>query len=57
MRTSIAAAALILLGAYMACGLVFTSPFVLLGVKSIDPHATHIELQKDERSELAANIL
>ena len=32
---------LILLGAYMACGLVFAIPFVLVGVKKIDPHAAH----------------
>jgi hypothetical protein len=32
---------LILLGAYLVCGLVFAIPFVLLGVKKIDPHAVH----------------
>lgn len=35
----IAAAFLILLGAYLAFGLVFAIPFALLGVKKIDPHA------------------
>ena len=37
----IAAVFLILLTAYMACGLVFAIPFVLVGVKKIDPHAAH----------------
>jgi hypothetical protein len=37
----IAAAFLILLAAYLACGLVFAVPFVLVGAKKIDPHATH----------------
>ena len=37
----IAAAFLILLEAYLACGLVFAIPFVLVGVKKIDPHAAH----------------
>src|SRR5213594_3808714 len=37
----IAAIFLILLGAYMACGLVFAIPFVQVGVKKIDPHAAH----------------
>ncbi len=37
----IAAIFLILLGAYMACGLVFAIPFALVGVKKIDPHAAH----------------
>src|SRR5881409_2518859 len=37
----IAALFLILLVAYMACGLVFAIPFVLVGVKKIDPHAAH----------------
>jgi hypothetical protein len=37
----IAAAFLILLGAYLACGLVFAIPFALMGVKRIDPHAAH----------------
>jgi hypothetical protein len=27
------------LGAYLACGLLFAIPFVLTGVKRIDPHA------------------
>ena len=36
-----AALFLILLGAYMACGLVFAIPFVLVGVKKIDLHAAH----------------
>lgn len=37
----IAAVFLILLGAYLACGLVFAIPFALVGAKKIDPHATH----------------
>ena len=37
----IAAVFLILLGAYLACGLVFAIPFALVGVKKIDPHALH----------------
>jgi hypothetical protein len=37
----IAAAFLILLGAYLACGLLFALPFALVGVKRIDPHAAH----------------
>ena len=37
----IAAIFLILLGAYMACGLVFAISFALVGVKKIDPHAAH----------------
>lgn len=37
----IAATFLILLGAYLACGLVFAIPFALVGVKKIDPHAAH----------------
>jgi len=37
----IAAAFLILLGAYLACGLVFAIPFALIGVKKIDPRAAH----------------
>jgi hypothetical protein len=37
----IASALLILLGIYLACGFVFAVPFVLLGVKKIDPHAGH----------------
>ena len=32
---------LIMLGAYLACGLVFAIPFALIGVKRIDPHAAH----------------
>jgi hypothetical protein len=35
----IAAVLLILLGLYLAGGLLFAVPFVLLGVKKIDPHA------------------
>lgn len=35
----IAAAFLIALGLYLACGLVFAGPFVWLGVHKIDPHA------------------
>lgn len=37
----IAAAFLIMLAVYLACGLAFAIPFVLLGVKRIDPHAAH----------------
>ncbi len=37
----IAAVFLILLGLYLACGLVFAIPFVLIGVKKVDPHAMH----------------
>jgi hypothetical protein len=37
----IAATLLILLGIYLACGLVFAVPFVCVGVKKIDPHAAH----------------
>ncbi len=37
----IAAVFLVLLGAYLACGLVFAIPFALVGVKKIDPHAAH----------------
>ena len=37
----IAAALLILLGVYLGCGLMFALPFVLFGVKKIDPHAAH----------------
>ena len=37
----IAAVFLILLGAYLACGLVFAILFALVGVKKIDPHAAH----------------
>jgi len=37
----IAAAFLIVIGIYLACGVVFAVPFVLVGVKQIDPHAAH----------------
>ena len=37
----IAAAFVILLGIYLACGLVFAIPFALIGLKRIDPHAAH----------------
>jgi len=37
----IVAVFLILLGAYLACGLVFAIPFALVGVKRIDPRAAH----------------
>ena len=37
----IAAAVLIALGVYLACGLAFAIPFALIGVKKIDPHAAH----------------
>ena len=37
----IAAAFLIAFGIYLACGFVFAIPFVLSGVKRIDPHAAH----------------
>jgi hypothetical protein len=37
----IAAAFLIVLEVYLVCGLVFAIPFALVGVKRIDPHATH----------------
>ena len=37
----IAAAFLILLGTYLACGLAFAIPFVLVGAGKIDPHAAH----------------
>jgi len=37
----IAATFLILLGAYLTCGLVFAIPFALIGVKKIDPHGAH----------------
>jgi len=36
-----AAGFLNLLGVYLACGLVFAIPFALVGVKNIDPHASH----------------
>ena len=32
---------LISFGFYLACGIVFAVPFVVLGVGRIDPHATH----------------
>jgi len=38
----IAAAFLILLGIYLACGLIFAVPFVLVGVKRIDSHAAQV---------------
>jgi hypothetical protein len=37
----IAAIFLILLAAYLTCGLVFAIPFALVGVKRIDSHAAH----------------
>ena len=37
----IAAALLILLGIYLACGFLFAMPLVFIGVKKIDPHAKH----------------
>ena len=37
----IAATFLILLGIYLAAGFLFAFPFVLIGVKRIDPHAAH----------------
>jgi len=37
----IAAVFLILLGAYLASGLVFAIPFVLVGARRIDSHAAH----------------
>ena len=37
----IAASLLILLGIYLVAGLLFAIPFVLVGVKRIDPHAAH----------------
>jgi hypothetical protein len=37
----IAAVFLTALGVYLALGLVFAIPFVLLGVMRIDPHAAH----------------
>jgi hypothetical protein len=37
----IAATLLILFAVYLSCGLVFTIPFVLVGVGKIDPHAAH----------------
>ena len=37
----IAAVFLILLAAYLVCGLLVAVPFVFIGVNKIDPHATH----------------
>lgn len=37
----IAAVVLIALGIYLAVGLLFAIPFVLVGVNQIDPHAKH----------------
>ncbi|MEY4918536.1 MAG: hypothetical protein RL616_2449 [Verrucomicrobiota bacterium] len=37
----IAATFLILLGFYFAAGFLFAVPFVVAGVKKIDPHAAH----------------
>jgi hypothetical protein len=37
----IAAAFLISLGVYLACGFLFAIPFVFIGVKKIDPPAAH----------------
>jgi hypothetical protein len=37
----IATAFLIIFGFYLACGFLFAMPFVLIGVKKIDPHAAH----------------
>lgn len=37
----IARAFLILLGIYLACGFLFATPFILKGVKKIDPHAVN----------------
>lgn len=37
----IAAILLIALGIYLLCGLAFAVPFVLVGVKRLDPHAAH----------------
>ena len=34
-------ALLMALAVYLACGVVFAIPFVLVGVRRIDPHATH----------------
>jgi hypothetical protein len=35
------ASLLILGGVYVICGLLFAVPFLLIGVKKIDPHAVH----------------
>ena len=32
---------LTLFGLYLACGIIFAAPFVVLGVGRIDPHASH----------------
>lgn len=37
----IAGAFLVVLGVYLACGLIFAIPFALTGVTKIDPHAAH----------------
>lgn len=37
----IAAAFLIFLGAYFACGILFAIVFALAGAKKVDPHAAH----------------
>jgi membrane protein implicated in regulation of membrane protease activity len=37
----IAAAFLIVLGLYLAGGFLFAIPFIILGIKKIDPHAAH----------------
>jgi hypothetical protein len=37
----IAAVLLSLFGLYLACGVIFALPFVVLGVGRIDPHAIH----------------
>ena len=37
----IAVVFLILLGVYLACGLVFAIPFVIAGAGRMDPHAAH----------------
>jgi hypothetical protein len=39
MRMIIAEIALIALGAWLACGIVFAIPFVMLGAGRVDPHA------------------
>ncbi len=37
----IAAVILLFLGAYLLCGFLFALPFAFLGVRRIDPHASH----------------
>jgi hypothetical protein len=37
----IAGVFLMLLGGYLACGLMFAFPFALAGVETMDPHAKH----------------